>query len=141
MNSTVCWLIFKFCFPVVVVVRPLALEESWVHFTGVVVRNFAMKRMWLGIPPGLLCLWSLVLGFLPYSKMGSLCLLPVGFCGHSACMLRLLVFMANTPVHSPDSVSINVEYCEGSNTFHALFGPNPQVVSPLSSATYCPLLH
>jgi hypothetical protein len=112
-----------------------------VSFTGVVVCNFDMERMWLAILPDLLCLWSLVLGFLPFSKMGSLYLFPVGFCGHSAGMLRLLVFLDNTPAHSPNYVSINVEYCEGSKMFRALFGPKPLVFSLLFSTTYYPLLH
>jgi hypothetical protein len=84
--------------------------------------QFFYEKNVVGDTPGLLCLWSLVLGFLPCSKMGSLCLLPVGFCGHSACMLRLLVFVANTPAHSPDSMSINVEYCVVSKFFVLFLG-------------------
>jgi len=50
MNLNVCWMIFKFFFPMVVVVRPLALKESWVPFTGVVIHSFSIKRMCLGTP-------------------------------------------------------------------------------------------
>jgi hypothetical protein len=40
-------------------------------------------------------------------------------------MLILLVFMDNTPTHSPKSMSINVEYCEEGNTISFSFWAKP----------------
>jgi hypothetical protein len=78
-------------------------------------------------------MWNIVIGV----KFSCSFLAKTSSC-HSAFFYHMLSTIALNPMHYHDGIAYP-KFDE--SIVCALFGPNPQVFSPLSSPTYYPLLH